>query len=283
MPPRKAAPAPAAPKRIYKYQLKSKGAAAAGRRRNRWAAGGADGESLATGAYNAAAGFGRIMALFGAIIATIIAVALIAFGIWILVRKNKYSATATGTIAKAACAGNNCNVIIQFTPAGTTTPVTSNPMTLAGNFQSGQSIGINYDPSNPNNFQVQSNTAKIIAWLCIVIGVIMILLSWLWYYFTRVSKPAAAVTGVADGAGIIGSEMNPGRSSSDDYGDRERDDGNGDRYDREPPAPVPAPTPAPPSEDFNPPSSGVSDIPPTTFSNLQNQTQDLGAAAPANP
>jgi uncharacterized protein YqhQ len=102
---------------------------------------------VADTAYSASAEFGRIMALFSAIVLSIIGTMVIIFGFMVLSSKRTSSK----------------------------------------------------DEEKNKNI----STATYVGLAMLFGGFLLILVPWLWYYFTIVSKTAAAVTGVSDGVDIV--------------------------------------------------------------------------------
>ena len=166
--------------------------------------------------YSGTVTFGRVMAIIGAVVATLIGIGLIIFGGILTTHKTQFSASVQGKVIDSSmCVPTNnddgsvsetCmvtakyNIGSQCEPcviAGTVT--SSDPSTYLVDMP----ITVYYDPSDPKQASLNSDDSKVGGWVMIAIGVIMIIFSWLWVWITRKYKIAAAVGGVTSGLDIL--------------------------------------------------------------------------------
>lgn len=120
-----------------------------------------------------------------ALIFSVIAIIILSIGIYILARKPTYPSETTGTVKSAKCVNNNCIMVIEFTPEGATDKLTSNELQMTGNYNKGDSVKINYNPDNPTTFGVNLTSPKVFGWSFIGISLVLLLIIWGAYYFTR--------------------------------------------------------------------------------------------------
>lgn len=120
-----------------------------------------------------------------ALIFSVISLILLSIGIYILARKPTYPSETTGTVKTAKCVNNNCILVIEFTPEGAKDKLTSNELQISGNYNKGDSVKINYNPDNPTTFGVNLISPKVFGWSFIGISVLLLLIIWGLYYFTR--------------------------------------------------------------------------------------------------
>ena len=165
--------------------------------------------------YGGAATFGRIEAWIGAVVATLLGLAMLVGGIMLATSHNVYTGKVQGTITQAICSQSqipnqgityNCSLVVQYVVNGT--PYLLNTSVSSGtNYLQGQFISVNYNPTNPADAQVNYGSAHLTGWILIGVGLFIIVVSWLWVWVTYKSKFAAAAGGVAAGAGMIGSAI----------------------------------------------------------------------------
>lgn len=153
--------------------------------------------------YSGVATFGRIEALIGAIIATVIGIIAIIVGIVLVANKPTKTSIVSGTITNAPICteyirDNNiyhkCPINVTYTIGGV---VNAKNFTTDGElvYQKGDNINVYYNKSNYTDASLQSDNQHVGGIIMIVIGILMIVMSWLWYYATTKSKIAAAAGG----------------------------------------------------------------------------------------
>ena len=158
--------------------------------------------------YSDTASFGRIMAIVGAVIATIIGIGMIIGGIIALHHITSLTAQIQGEVINknfspcSATAENNivkynCILNVKYTVNGKDYTQTLTTTNSNLNYNTGDSILIYYDPKNPSNSGLTSDTTKTLGYILLIAAPFVILLPWVWVYITKKSKIAAAAGGVA--------------------------------------------------------------------------------------
>ena len=155
-------------------------------------------------ATDVAAGYEVVKSGIGAVVSTILAIILIAIAIYLFTRKNNMTATTTATITNSVCNSTvnakssqiNCQLSLSYTVGGQN--YTTNLNTSGTNYVKGQTIQVQYDPSNPHNVQIPSIGGKSLGIILLIIGVVILALSWGYFYLVRKNKSFAAVTGASD-------------------------------------------------------------------------------------
>ena len=159
-------------------------------------------------AYDGAAEYGTFMAFVGMITGGLISFILIGIGGYLLATKAKYSATVSGTVAKANCniVQNDKNTSYQCT-LDVTYKVDGKDFKesiIANNkYVDGQSVSLAYDPSNPRDVIIKGLSRKAVGGILVGIGAFIIGSSVFHYYITRRFKMAAAASGVSNIANIV--------------------------------------------------------------------------------
>jgi len=160
--------------------------------------------SLGKEIYDDAGKFGNIMAIIGAIVGTLIGIAMIVGGAMLVRSKTVLTAKTTGTIVNdPECtvvqntSDTNCiNIEIDYEIDGAdyTTILSSSAGAM---YKKGEVVTLYYDPEDPEGAQLQSDNFHTAGWITIVFGILILISGWAWYFITRASKFAA----VAGGAG----------------------------------------------------------------------------------
>ena len=163
-------------------------------------------QSVGEEIYHGTAFFGKITAVISAVIGTIICIALIGFGIYLLVHKSKHTATASGKVITSVCIPNNdnsnyynCTLTVAYNKINNTIEDSSSPI----KYEEGAIVTVYYDPSNPSDASLEPDTPKTVGWVLIIIAVVVLILLWVWVYVTQKSETAAAVGGAAEGLNIL--------------------------------------------------------------------------------
>ena len=120
----------------------------------------------------------------------------------------KYKGRVRGRIVSAKCyteTDNNkkykkCDAMIEYDVAGAKYKHNYISDSLVN---VNESVDINFEPSNPNNFTTKYSMMRYIGWGLIIFSVIIILLAWAWFVMSWVFKPIAAVSGI----GALGSAL----------------------------------------------------------------------------
>jgi len=156
---------------------------------------------------DAAASFGRIMAWMKSILGTFIALILIAIGIFMLTRKNKFSMRANGTVTSSKCDTSDpknltCTITFEFTPDKGKV-VASAPMVVNQSYIKGQNVTVHYEAANPNNFVLNPVPIKWIGGILLVVGLLVLVFVWVWLWVVNKNKTAAVMNGAVEGVGMV--------------------------------------------------------------------------------
>lgn len=145
-----------------------------------------------------------------AMIATIIMSLVIFAGVQINNYYYKYKGKARGRVVSAKCyteTDNNkkykkCDAMIEYSvgEAKYRHSYISDSLVNVN-----ESVDVNYEPSNPNNFTTKYSMMLYIGWGLIVFAVIVMILAWGWFVMSWIFKPIAAVSGI----GALGSALTP--------------------------------------------------------------------------
>jgi hypothetical protein len=188
-------------------------------------------------AYSGTAKFGRAVTDIKAIIATVIAIPFIIWGITLIAHKIKRTAQVTGTIDSntnnvdgylcnpnysTTCQtlqdqyGNvyydcktstsfTCNFRVKYSLSGGTPDLYTPYFTTNGTqYVVGQKIPLYYDPNNPTDIEMSQDDYRVAGWLMLVISLIILIGAWVWVILTHSYKPLAAYAGAAEGAALAG-------------------------------------------------------------------------------
>lgn len=172
-------------------------------------------KSLGSKMYTGAASFGRIYAIIGLVITSIIALVLVCWGIYIILhpskRITKTSATITRTPVCVPSINNNkiqytCNIEIEFTPINSTEiikGVISVKSDIDYSRPEHKTIGIYYNKTNPSDYSIDKGAEALTGGIMIGVGIIIVIISYLIYWGTKKSKTFAAGVGVYEGVKLI--------------------------------------------------------------------------------
>jgi len=149
--------------------------------------------------YSGAAQFGRIWTYLGAIIASVLAVVMIGFGLYLLFLRLTQRQTAGMAMEDSKEHVDKDGKKLYTTPISWTVGASEYHATLTGEsaLHNGQSVTIYYGMFSP-----RSGSLEPISWTApaaLISGAIFIaLVAWAWVYITRRYKFVAAATGVSD-------------------------------------------------------------------------------------
>lgn len=170
-------------------------------------------ESLGQELYSGTASFGRMLALFSAIIGTIIGVGAIIGGVYILSKKRDTYSKVVGKIiqingeSSGSCASTlfqgpsmddntSCVITVVFTYNGKTYQHDIN-YNGAIDYSVGREVDLYIKNNDPNNVVVsKKEIPRFIGWILIGFALLIIFGGWFWYWATTKSKVAAAAGGV---------------------------------------------------------------------------------------
>lgn len=168
--------------------------------------------------YSDAAKFGKITTILRAIFGTLLSVVLIIAGIAMINSKGVLTEETTSgvVINSPTCvqqSSNNqiqyqCNSVqVQYTAKDTKQYEITFNTTSYTNYTKGLSpITVYYDPTNPKNGSVTSDSKKLPGWIALGIGVVILIGVWISLYLIRY-KVFAAAEGVNTGIGMVSSAV----------------------------------------------------------------------------
>ena len=163
------------------------------------------GSGLGDTIYDGAASFGVALAWISLIVGNLIGWGIIAFGIYLLVRKQKFAKSITARIVDTECNKTDttysCLLKLQYDIDSKTYDSTINTNSSIF-YQKGTTINIRYNPDNPVEVSLFPNS-KIFGWVCLVIGFIVVIGVFIHWYITIKYKFAAAATGFASGIDMV--------------------------------------------------------------------------------
>ena len=176
-------------------------------------------ESTGEEIYSGTATFGRIMAVVGVVISTIAALIMIPLGIYFIVHKTKLVSTTNGTVHSVSCVAKihhddddddddddtieyDCSLTVNYKVGNNSYSINTNTTSTA-QYKEGDTITVYYDPNNPSNAALDADNTHVIGIIILVIGIIVPLVAWIWWYFARKYKAVAAAGGVAAGLDLL--------------------------------------------------------------------------------
>ena len=161
--------------------------------------------------YSGAASFGVLYSLIGAVIATIIGLVIIGFGIYLLTTKVEYD-IVEATILNLSCRPiqNNdqmCNISVSYKYNDKDEKRNIN---YSGKniYMVNQKVSIYINKENSNDVSISEPAPKWLGFLLAGIGLLVILSGWFWYWASKNYKFVGAAAGVGGFINIV----NPGRS-----------------------------------------------------------------------
>jgi heme/copper-type cytochrome/quinol oxidase subunit 2 len=154
---------------------------------------------------------GRIHALFSAIMTSIVMVIMLVIGVLILVSQLKYKKSVKANITKVEeCSsvesskdGNtnkNCKVSLSYKIGDK--EYTKDNFITSSIVGKDQTITIWYDPKEPHDI-IDSKMLLIVSIFLIAFSIILVVISWVWYYLATQSKFIAQ----ADAAGLMAGQI----------------------------------------------------------------------------
>jgi len=155
--------------------------------------------------YDSSANFGLLYNFMSALFSTFICIIMIVLGFWVKNLNIKKSETTRGIIDTAECSIEKNKTQCMATVVYTVNDVNyTNKYTSQGVVNKGQRVDVYYNPLDPNDFAVDNYT-YIAGIGMIILGIIIIIISWIWVLLSYLYKPIAAISGV----GAVGNMMTP--------------------------------------------------------------------------
>lgn len=180
-----------------------------------------DSKGLGDEIYSGAASFGKIRAIIGTILGTIIGIALIIGGIAAIKHKRIFTRKTIGksvnsqnppqtipisncdsTIVKDNNRQYQCHFIVQYTVENKNYTKIFNTNSNT-NYSEQTDIVIYYDPTNPENVSLYEDDYKIVGYIFIGLGILLLLSSWIGLWIVYKYKFAAAASGVAGAIDMV--------------------------------------------------------------------------------
>ena len=166
--------------------------------------------SIANNVYETNADVGKTVGFFNVIVSTIICGLFFLVGLYLIFFTSpKRTSTTTGKITNASCtfqggksSSYNCNLTISYI-LGSSTKTTNTSTNSSTRYTVGQSIKLYYDPQNETNIDITSDNYHVIGGIISGISLIVIIISWLWYYALTKSKVLAAIEGTKAEIGAV--------------------------------------------------------------------------------
>lgn len=171
-------------------------------------------ESTGEEIYSGTATFGRVMAVFGVIMGTLAGLILIPLGIYFMVHKTKLTSQTPGKIdtkspnpctpqSKNNTVVYDCSFNVNYTINGTQYSKLITVTDSSRQYYGGDNVTIYYDPKNPNDASITQDNTHILGIILLIVGIIIPIIAWVWWYFARKYKAVAAAGGVAAGLDLL--------------------------------------------------------------------------------
>lgn len=165
--------------------------------------------SVVSSLYSGAAEYGRAVSWIGAFLGTLIALVFIGIGIYLLTRHQPELLKVTATIQpNSSCTFNSsnqkysCSLNLNYVVNGTTYTNQSITTTTI-NYQPGDTIPITVNAANPQLI-ASSSPVRWIGLILLLIGLFVLIVSWVGVWLARHSKFYAASTGINSAIGTTG-------------------------------------------------------------------------------
>ena len=179
-------------------------------------------KEIASNVYDGVAEYGKITSLIGAIITTVIGLIVFVIGIYIASKKSVLTRTAVGRIVainndkctfipgdydrnthKTGESSWDCAITVSFEAADRRSYTHTETTRSTRVYNVGDSITVYYNPSRPSSASLSSDDRRLIGAMMSCSALIVVTLAWLYVWFTRVNKVAAAVSGASSIASIF--------------------------------------------------------------------------------
>lgn len=173
-------------------------------------------------AYDAAATFGRVVAFLKMLLGIIIGIVLTVIGVVLIRQKDTYVKT-TGKVREPKCQtltekdskGRStqrveCTSKIEYT---VNSKNYSGSLILNYSVAEGQTVDIQYNPENPNDIRQPQVKPKTVGIILIVIGLVIMFGTVIWFILALRYKVVAAGTGAATAVSWTASALTPSSNS----------------------------------------------------------------------
>ncbi len=173
-------------------------------------------ESTGEEIYSGTATFGRVMAVIGVVIGTIAGLIMVPLGIYLIIHKSKLTSQTTGKVSGTQGTDKcsppriengdtiiyDCNFDVDF-DVGKNHHSISAHTSSTRQYKGGDGITVYYNPGNPSNASISSDNTHVAGIVTLVLGIIIPLVAWIWWYFARKYKAVAAAGGIAAGVEML--------------------------------------------------------------------------------
>lgn len=160
--------------------------------------------SVADKIYQGSVSYGKFTAILGAIIATIVSIFMIVFGINFNKSVKNYSKVSLAEIIGKSCNTNNtnntnnqnsqtCSYTVSFIDEYNNKNNAS--FDSNKNFSLNSMVQISYNPNNKNEIRLTTDNTTTTGYVLIGIGIFICIVSWIWVWVTRKYEFAASASG----------------------------------------------------------------------------------------
>ena len=180
-------------------------------------------KEIATNVYDGVAEYGKIITIIGAIFATVIGLVVFGIGIYLISKKSVLTKTAVGKIVtinndnkcafipgdynrdtqKTGSSSWDCAITVSFEAADGKSYTHSETTRSQSMYHVGDTITVHYNPSKPSSSSLSSDDLRLCGAAMVGGALIVVTIAWLYVWFTRVNKVAAAVSGASSIASIF--------------------------------------------------------------------------------
>lgn len=168
------------------------------------------GDGLGDKLYNGAASFGRFNAIIGIIIASFIGGIFIIIGLFLLIKKNRYTNKVEATVKTATCNKItnaeqqpiiSCALTLEYHVNGKL--INGTLYTNDREYKIGDKFPVYYNDQNPQDVLLKPSSNKMLGGILLGVGLVLILFTVLHYYIVSRFKFAAAASGVGNAYNMI--------------------------------------------------------------------------------
>lgn len=150
--------------------------------------------------YKGAVEYGKVRAMIGVVMGTIMGIIMIVFGIYELTRKEvQVNGTIIEFLQSPKDDSNHIKVEFMFQQKKYTTMINVG----SSKYTNGQSISLEVDPNNPTDAQTEWQSKHVVGSIVLLFGLIIIFGSWLSLWMAEHYEFYAAASGVAGAADMI--------------------------------------------------------------------------------
>jgi hypothetical protein len=169
--------------------------------------------------YEAASMYGQAKSIMAAFFGSVIGLILLGIGIYFVTKKDSFDKDVIGVLDEATCTsftitrnGKNetnykCDLTISYTINSTKYTKQMVLDSSPNPYNKGNSIDLEYNSSNPNDFRLKEIKKSYLGSGSIVVAILIVVGVWLSFWLTRTNKTYAAATGAlgfaSDTSGVV--------------------------------------------------------------------------------